>query len=68
MVGRLGLEPRTNGLRGHCSTIELTTQLYEAIIPSKLMHFYSSSEVLAESRSSRQVYPELASGSNNIVP
>lgn len=25
MVGRKGLEPLTNGLRGHCSTIELTT-------------------------------------------
>ena len=24
LVGRLGLEPRTNGLKGHCSTIELT--------------------------------------------
>jgi hypothetical protein len=24
LVGRLGLEPRTNGLKVHCSTIELT--------------------------------------------
>ncbi len=23
LVDRLGLEPRTNGLKGHCSTIEL---------------------------------------------
>ncbi len=27
MVGRLGIEPRTNGLKGHCSTIELPTRL-----------------------------------------
>ena len=26
-MGRLGLEPRTNGLKVHCSTIELATQL-----------------------------------------
>ena len=25
MVGRLGFEPRTNGLKGHCSTVELPT-------------------------------------------
>ena len=25
IVGRLGLEPRTNGLKVRCSTIELTT-------------------------------------------
>ena len=27
MVGRLGFEPRTNDLKGRCSTIELSTQL-----------------------------------------
>jgi hypothetical protein len=26
LVGPVGLEPTTNGLRGHCSTIELQTQ------------------------------------------
>ena len=25
-VGRLGLEPRTNALKGHCSTIELPSR------------------------------------------
>ena len=26
MVGRVGLEPTANGLKGRCSTIELPTQ------------------------------------------
>jgi hypothetical protein len=26
LVGALGIEPRTNGLKGRCSTIELRTQ------------------------------------------
>ena len=30
MVGRLGLEPRTNGLKVHCSTIELTPRANKA--------------------------------------
>ena len=29
LVGRLGFEPRTNGLKGHCSTIELSTRLQQ---------------------------------------
>ncbi len=28
MVGRRGLEPRTNCLKGNCSTIELASRLY----------------------------------------
>ena len=27
MVGRVGLEPTANGLKGRCSTIELPTQI-----------------------------------------
>ncbi len=32
LVGALGLEPRTNGLKGRCSTIELRTRTQHEVV------------------------------------
>ena len=44
MVGRLGFEPRTNDLKGRCSTIELPTPSVEGrlrcVSPQSLASFF----------------------------
>ena len=37
LVGRLGLEPRTNALKGHCSTIELPSQYTAFLVEGKVL-------------------------------
>ena len=32
LVGALGIEPRTNGLKGRCSTIELRTRTQQNVV------------------------------------
>ena len=47
VVGSLGLEPRTLGLKGPCSTIELRTQIQvDCAVISRIMQAFQSLQAI----------------------
>ena len=46
MVGRVGLEPTANGLKGRCSTIELPTQSMKSYLEEPKKSIRHMKEIL----------------------